>query len=310
MKRSILRGLAAALAVTAACRLYKLERRLPPEDAEWLSRVRYIISPQERKVFLELPAAERAAAEEEFWARRDPDPETEENEFKTQYFDRMKQADEMFLGEGRPGWMTDRGRIFILFGPPSERLTYPMESRGRCREVWYYGSFPVVFIDEGCQGNFVMTAINLQHLQELNSAQEASRRNAAPGRREVFDFKVALQKTASTAETFEGRVLVDVPFESIWFDARGDRLVAAYDLGLELRDDGGALLWENRQTFRLDLSEAELAEKRGRIYRMDVPLALAGERRPAPDRKVRLHVVLKTETEGREFKKTFEFRLE
>ncbi len=310
MKRSSFWVLAAVLAVAGACRLYNLERRLPPEDAEWLSRVRYLITPQERKVFLELPAAERAAAKEEFWSRRDPNPETEENEFRTQYFDRMKRADEMFMGEGRPGWMTDRGRIFILFGPPSERLTYPMESRGRCREVWYYGAFPVVFIDEACSGNFVLTAINLQHLQELNQAQDASRRTAAPERREVFDFDVGLLKSVSTAGTFEGRIVVDVPFENVWFDARGDRLVAAFDLGLELSETGGGLLWENRQTFDLDLSEAELAEKRGKIYRMEVPLALAGERRPDPARKVRLLVVLKTQAGGREFKKTIEFRLE
>jgi GWxTD domain-containing protein len=310
MKRTSLWILAAVLAAAGACRLYNIERGLPPEDAEWLSRVRYLITPEERKVFLELPAADRSAAKEEFWARRDTDPETEENEFRTQYYDRMKTADDLFKGEGRPGWATDRGRIFILFGPPSERLTYPMEARGRCREVWYYGAFPVVFIDEHCSGSFVMTAVNLQHLQELNKAQDESRKTAAPAAREVFDFDVALLKAASTAETFEGRFAVDVPFENIWFDARGDRLVAAFDLRLELRDPQGRLLWETRQTFDLDLAEAELAEKRGRIYRMDVPFVLAGDRRPDPSRKVRLHIVLKTNAEGRELKKTIEFRLE
>jgi len=311
MKRSRLLVLAAVLAAAGACRLQNIERGLPPEDAEWLSRVRYLITPGERKIFLELPAAERPAAKEEFWARRDTNPETEENEFRTQYYDRMKTADNLFRGEGRPGWSTDRGRIFILFGPPTERLTYPMESRGNCREVWYYGAFPVVFIDEHCAGNFVMMAINLQHLQELNKAQEESRKSGAPApSREVFDFDVALLKAASTAETFEGRIAVDVPFENIWFDARGDRLVAAFDLRLELHDPEARLLWESRQTFDLDLSEAELAEKRGRTYRMDVPLVLTGDRRPDPGWKVRLHVVLKTNAEGREFKKTLEFRLE
>ncbi len=311
MKSKRVLVLAAALAAAGACRLYNIQRRLPPEDAEWLSRVGYIITPEERKIFLELPAAERPAAKEEFWARRDPNPETEENEFRTQYEERLKRADDLFRGEGRSGWSTDRGRIFILFGDPSERLTYPMESRGNCREVWYYGAFPVVFIDENCQGHFVLTAINLQHLQELNKAQDDSRKTGAPApARELFDFNLALVKTASTAETFEGRIVVDVPFENIWFDARGDRLAAAFDLRLELRDSQARLIWENRQTYNLDLSEAELADKRGRIYRMDVPLVLAGDRRPDPSSKVRLHVVLKPNAEGREFKKTVEFRLE
>ena len=311
MKTARFLALAAVLAAAGACRLYNIERGLPREDAEWLSRTSYLMTPEERKVFLELPAAERPAAKEEFWARRDPNPETEENEFRTQYDERMKAADGLFRGEGRPGWSTDRGRIFILFGNPTERLTYPMESRGRCREVWYYGAFPVVFIDEHCEGRYVLTAINLQHLQELNKAQDESRKAGAPGpTREVFDFDVALLKTASTAEAFEARVAVDVPYESIWFDARGDRLVAAFDLRLELRDPQARLLWESRQTFDLDFSEAELAEKRGRIYRMDVPLVVSGEHRPDPSLKVRLHIVLKTNAEGREFKKTVEFRLD
>ena len=142
-----------------SCRLYNLERRLDPENAEFLSKVRYIITRKERKIFLELPDSEKKEFIEEFWKRRDPDPYTPENEFEMEYFDRIEKAGEIFRGEGRPGWMTDRGRIYILFGPPSYREIHHSETsdtsgllRGRCGEIWHYGLFPVVFRDESCNG--------------------------------------------------------------------------------------------------------------------------------------------------------------
>ncbi len=130
-----------AFAFAASCRLYNLERKLNPEAAAFFGKVQYIISKEERKIFLELPESERAAFQEEFWKRRDPDPDTPENEYRTEYFQRVERASAMFHGEGRAGWLTDRGRIFILFGAPSERMTYPMDAGGFCREIWYYGAF-------------------------------------------------------------------------------------------------------------------------------------------------------------------------
>ena len=119
-------------------RLYRLERKLDPVNAEFLSDVRYIITHKERKIFLELPTSEKEAFRENFWQIRDTDPNTEENEFKVMYFDRIETANELFISEGRPGWLTDRGRIFVLFGPPWERITYPMGDNpaDRCREIW------------------------------------------------------------------------------------------------------------------------------------------------------------------------------
>lgn len=108
---------------SSSCRLYKLEKKLDPVNAEFLSKVRYIITGKERKIFLELPDSEKERFREEFWKRRDPDLSTEENEFKMEYFNRKEKANEAFVSEGKPGWLTDRGRIYILFGPPMERIT-------------------------------------------------------------------------------------------------------------------------------------------------------------------------------------------
>src|SRR6266853_5196102 len=94
---------------------------------DWLEKdVLYIITDEERKAFKKLQTdEERERFIEEFWRRRDPDPDTDENEFKEEYYERIAYANEHF-SSGIPGWKTDRGRIWIMYGKPDERETHPM----------------------------------------------------------------------------------------------------------------------------------------------------------------------------------------
>src|SRR6266851_4271579 len=94
---------------------------------DWLEKdVTYIITDEERRAFKKLATDdERERFIEEFWRRRDPDPDTEENEFKEEYYERIAYANEHFAS-GIPGWKTDRGRIWIMYGKPDERETHPM----------------------------------------------------------------------------------------------------------------------------------------------------------------------------------------
>jgi GWxTD domain-containing protein len=86
---------------------------------KWLNEdVKYIISDEERSVFENLTTdEEREQFIEQFWFRRDPDPQTAENEFKEEHYRRIAYANEKFTA-GTRGWMTDRGRIYIIHGPP------------------------------------------------------------------------------------------------------------------------------------------------------------------------------------------------
>ena len=86
----------------SSCRLHQLEKKLNPENAEFLSKVRYIITKEERKIFLELPDADKEDFKKEFWKKRDPDPLTEENEFKMEYFNRIEITNELFVSEVHP----------------------------------------------------------------------------------------------------------------------------------------------------------------------------------------------------------------
>jgi GWxTD domain-containing protein len=93
---------------------------------DWLEKdVAYIITDEERKAFKKLVTDdERERFIEEFWRRRDPDPDTEENEFREEYYERIAYANEHFAS-GIPGWKTDRGRIWIMYGKPDETESHP-----------------------------------------------------------------------------------------------------------------------------------------------------------------------------------------
>jgi GWxTD domain-containing protein len=298
----------AGLAAVPACRSYSVYRNLLPAHADFLGKVDYIISKEERKIFLELPENGRDDFIGEFWKRRDPDPGTPVNEFRLEYEDRVAKAGAMFHGEGRPGWQTDRGRILILFGPPHERTTYPMDPSGFCREVWYYGAFPVIFIDDHCSGNFVMRAINLEHLQELNIAQGHFQKTFSQEKK-LFDYEVSMQKTEAEAGVYKGRIFVDIPFDTIWFTFKGGRLETGFEVNLEVSDRSGTTLWESHGTYPLSLDEKDLTENRKSRFRMEFPFRLDQDLDRLKTQKLRMDVSVKSTTEGEELKKVVEFEL-
>jgi GWxTD domain-containing protein len=93
---------------------------------KWLDEdVRWIITDEERSAFMQLSNdEERDQFIEAFWQRRDPTPDTEENEYKEEHYRRIAYANEHFAA-GIPGWKSDRGRIYIVFGPADEIESHP-----------------------------------------------------------------------------------------------------------------------------------------------------------------------------------------
>jgi GWxTD domain-containing protein len=92
----------------------------------WLEQdVTYIISDEERKAFRTLSNdEERDAFIENFWLRRNPSPDSPENEFREEHYRRIAYANEHFAA-GKPGWKTDRGRIYIAWGPADSIESHP-----------------------------------------------------------------------------------------------------------------------------------------------------------------------------------------
>jgi GWxTD domain-containing protein len=92
----------------------------------WMDEdVRWIITDEERKTFNQLKTDdEREQFIEQFWLRRDPDPDTDNNEYREEYYQRIAYANEHYTS-GIPGWKTDRGRMYIMFGKPDQIESHP-----------------------------------------------------------------------------------------------------------------------------------------------------------------------------------------
>jgi GWxTD domain-containing protein len=103
----------------------KVKRELKKAYVDWINDVDPILTQADRDAWKKLETdEEREKFIEDFWRRHDPDPDTEENEFKEEFFERVTYANEHFAS-GKPGRLTDRGRIYIKFGKPDEIESHP-----------------------------------------------------------------------------------------------------------------------------------------------------------------------------------------
>jgi GWxTD domain-containing protein len=125
---------------------------------KWIDEdVIYIITPEERKAWNKLKTDdEREQFIEAFWRRRNPDPDSEVNTYLEEHYERIAYANQHFAS-GIPGWKTDRGRIYIMYGPPNEKESHPTggaydrpsyEGGGETTtypfETWFYRYIPGV----------------------------------------------------------------------------------------------------------------------------------------------------------------------
>ena len=104
----------------------KTLKELDSQYKQWLNEdVIYIISPEERNAFLQLDTnEEREQFIEQFWLRRSSNPDLPDNDFKEEHYRRIAYANEHFAS-GIPGWKTDRGRLYIMWGPADEVESHP-----------------------------------------------------------------------------------------------------------------------------------------------------------------------------------------
>jgi GWxTD domain-containing protein len=201
------------------------QRQEEEEDyyKKWLSEdVRYIITEDEKSVMEGLSTPEeKEQFVEQFWYRRDPDPRTATNEFKEEHYRRIAYANERFQS-GKPGWMTDRGRVYIIHGPPTEITSYPSggnyvrkahEGGGETStfpfEVWRYhhieglqgneGEFELEFVDPSWSGEYHLSmnpdekdalmrvpGLGLTAAERMGRASKTQRPFFQPGMRERY----------------------------------------------------------------------------------------------------------------------------
>ncbi len=236
-------------------------RRLDPVEREFLELTSLIITRQERKAFLALPPGQREAFIEDFWVRRDPDPENPENPYREEYLRRVAAANQLFSGEGGPGFRTDRGRIYVLLGPPDRRDVFPTGYTfyGPPVEAWYYGFFPVIFIDQYKLGSYRLEPGSAYALSQLNLTQMQLKADLSP--LQVNENKLSVNLQVEGEKKGPARFKLIIPATAVTFapDAAGETNETVLRVSLELwKQDGSVKLAVLEQDFPLRVKSSEI----------------------------------------------------
>jgi len=153
--------------------------KLGPESGEFYNYARHLFTKHEERTFLGLSSKEeREKFIENFWAIRDPNPDTEINEFKVEIEERYEYVVKYLKESHVPGWKTDRGMIYLVLGPPLDkhRETALTNSRIIGYIFWYYGYNPstrlyVLFADYDGDGVYHIDPVNTS-LDLLNKLKD------------------------------------------------------------------------------------------------------------------------------------------
>ncbi len=233
---------------------------LDPESQKFFDTARLIMSSEESDIFTHLPdAAARREFVTDFWAKRDPNPDSPDNEFKLAFESRVEYANKRFR-EGGPGYNTDRGRIYIFMGPPdkTEEMFSQQDPEIRGQVLWwiYYGyELGIEFVDERGSGQFrirrytgdFFEAMDLMKLGQGVGADGIFRRNAVK-------FKAHYDEA-------KGEITVSLPADSVAF-RDGERGVQAdMEFVIDIYEDQGARKDVSlRETRTYVTTDAELLE--------------------------------------------------
>lgn len=143
-------------------RSFEVDESGPPRGREFermLEALSYVAETHEIEALRALPPELQARGWEEFWRRRDPTPETAQNEAMIEFFRRVRYAERHFQGAG-PGWRSDMGRIYIRHGPPDQIENRAQTMQSPQLEIWTY-NHPYrrfVFSDRDGFGRYVLVS--------------------------------------------------------------------------------------------------------------------------------------------------------
>ena len=169
--------IAISLAMGLAWQGSAAAQQKPPEKSRFVKWVKedvvYIIEPREREAYVKLQTdEERKLFIEQFWQRRDPTPGTAENEFMKEHYRRIAYAGERFRSPSKAGWKTDRGRLYIVYGPPDEIESHPSgRAGGPPFEKWLYN-----FI-EGIGQRVILEFVDVTRDGEYQQTRDPNARN-------------------------------------------------------------------------------------------------------------------------------------
>ena len=167
-------------------KLKKSLKELETPYKTWLNEdVVYIIAPEERSEFLRLSTnEEREQFIEAFWLRRSSNPDLPDNDFKEEHYRRIAYANEHFAS-GMPGWRTDRGRIYIIWGKPDEIESHPtggtydrpMDEGGGSTTTYPWETWRYRYL-EGIQENVIIEFVDPTGSGEYHQTMDPSEKDA------------------------------------------------------------------------------------------------------------------------------------
>ena len=167
-------------------KMRKTLKELDSPYRTWLEEdVVYIITPEERNAFLQLETnEEREQFIEQFWLRRSSNPDLPDNDFKEEHYRRIAYANEHFAS-GIPGWRTDRGRIYIIWGKPDEIESHPtggtydrpMEEGGGSTTTYPWETWRYRYL-EGIQENVILEFVDPSGSGEYHLTMDPSEKDA------------------------------------------------------------------------------------------------------------------------------------
>jgi GWxTD domain-containing protein len=278
-----------------------MEKNLDPESKDFITIAKYIMTSEEHKTFSSLPPGEREAFIEEFWKKRDPDPETERNEFKEAYLERIDYAINNF--ERAPAdSLRDRGLIYVVFGPPDYIQQYEkFTTQARYdREVWSYRflfdkyrDIRVYFVDRFGGGRFELARIG----PIFSLIQEAKYYYLKQRPKKIFlQYDIDLKKIEKKENKVELLIRITVPYKNIWFSEVKGKMETTLSLNLKILDASGNNVWEHKQDYLLSFFEKDVEELFNSKHLMEITTTLSKG-------KYSLHVGLTNTAGGEEEKK-------
>ncbi len=199
-------------------RFCKVYEKFDQQELRFYRLVQLIITPEEERIFKALDHRGRKAFMKEFWLMRDPDYSTPENEFLEEYLKRVKTAARFFRESNRPGWLTDRGMVFVLLGPPDTREARPFTGRSDVQgyEIWIYDRFRIrlEFIDRDGSGHYILWNYppELWHYIEIGKRTLFLSKISSAYKERILSAKIKSKK---------GRLIIEVPIKGLKFVKNG-----------------------------------------------------------------------------------------
>jgi GWxTD domain-containing protein len=278
--RRLMASVLGAAALLAACASTRGLKELEPKSRDFISKVRYTITAEERRAFLALAPEAREPFIEDFWKRRDPTPATAENEYRTEYFNRIERANHLFSGGGAPGWLQDRGRVYITLGPPDNRITYPrgITTHGLPTEIWWYGLLSIDFVDLYWTDDYRISPDSAMQIAAINQAQRDWNlpRQSMPksGEARYAPALSGLEVKIEIAAGSTARFFLVIPYRNIWLKSSGDTYRAILETTMKVVDAAGAEAWTFAKSFPVEIPQTRLKEMLARDFTAEAVAAL------------------------------------